>query len=112
MSPARAKSSARFTREALADLREAVGWIAREDPITADRLRVAANRAAKLIGEHPAIGQVRLEFAPERFRFLVLQRFPYLIVYEPDLKPPRILRVLHAAQDLAVLLADLSELKR
>lgn len=89
-----------------------MAWIAREDPITADRLRVAANRAAKLIGEHPAIGQVHLEFAPERFRFLALQRFPCLIVHEPGLKPPRILRVLHAAQDLAVLLADLSELKR
>lgn len=112
MSPAGAKDSAHFTREALADLRAAVAWIAREDPITADRLRVAANRAAKLIGEHPAIGQVHLEFAPERFRFLALQRFPCLIVHEPGLKPPRILRVLHAAQDLAVLLADLSELKR
>ena len=112
MSPARAKASARFTREALADLRQAVAWIAREDPIAADRLRIAANRAAKAIGEHPAIGQVRLEFAPERFRFFILQHFPYLIVYEPDLTPPRILRVVHGAQDLAVLLADLSELKR
>lgn len=112
MSPARPKAPARFTREALADLRQAVAWIAREDPIAADRLRIAANRAAKAIGEHPAIGQVRLEFAPERFRFVILQRFPYLIVYEPDLTPPRILRVVHGAQDLAVLLADLSDLGR
>jgi plasmid stabilization system protein ParE len=112
LSPARPKAPARFTRDALADLRQAVAWIAREDPIAADRLRVAADRAAKAIGEHPAIGQVRLEFAPERFRFLVLQRFPCLIVHEPDLTPPRILRVIHGAQDLAVLLADLSELGR
>ncbi len=54
------------------------------------------------------IGPVRTEFAPERFRFFVLRRFPYLIVYEPDQNPPRILRVVHASQDLAVLLADLS----
>jgi plasmid stabilization system protein ParE len=93
----------------LADLRDAVAWIAQDDPATADRLRIAAVEMAKAIGEHPLIGAVRLEFAPERFRFCVLRRFPYLIVYEPDLTPPRILRVLHGAQDLAALLADLSE---
>lgn len=108
MTPARRPQAARFTREALADLSRAVAWIAREDPATADRLRIAANRAARAIGEHPMIGPFRTEFAPERFRFLALGRFPYLIVYEPDRRPPRILRVLHASQDLAVLLADLS----
>mgnify|MGYP002389653442 CR=1 FL=1 len=108
MSPARAQIVARFTREALADLSQAVAWIAREDPAAADRLRVAANRAAKSIGEHPHIGPVRTEFAPEQFRFFVLRNSPYLIVYEPDTKPPRILRILHASQDLATLLADLS----
>lgn len=100
--------AARFTREALTDLRKAVTWIAREDPVAADRLRVAANAAAKAIGEHPLIGPIRIEFAPERFRFFTLRRFPYLIVYEPDQAPPRILRVVHASQDLAVLLEDLS----
>ncbi len=108
MSPARTPAAARFTREALADLRTAVGWISRDDPAAADRLRITANEAAKAIGEHPMMGPVRPEFAPERFRFFVLRRFPYLIVYEPDQNPPRILRVVHASQDLAVLLADLS----
>ena len=108
MSPARAQIVARFTREALADLSQAVAWIAREDSAAADRLRVAANRAAKSIGEHPHIGPVRTEFAPEQFRFFVLRNSPYLLVYEPDTKPPRILRMVHASQDLATLLADLS----
>ncbi len=108
MSPARARTVARFTREALADLAQAVAWIAREDPAAADRLRVAANRAAKSIGEHPHIGPVRTEFAPEQFRFFVLRHSPYLIVYEPDTKPPRILRMVHGSQDLATLLTELS----
>ncbi len=47
------------------------------------------------------------EFAPERFRLFVLRRLPYLLVYEPEKNPPRILRVVHASQDLAVLLTDL-----
>jgi toxin ParE1/3/4 len=83
-------------------------WISRDDPAAADRLRITANEAAKAVGEHPMIGPVRTEFAPERFRFFVLRRFPYLLVYEPDQHHPRILRVVHASQDLAVLLADLS----
>jgi toxin ParE1/3/4 len=99
---------ARFSREALGDLRQAVAWIAREDPATAERLRVAANQAARAIGEHPMIGAVRPEFAPVRFRFVVLGRFPYLVVYEPGRQPPLILRVVHASQELAVLLDGLS----
>jgi len=109
LTPARRPPAATFTREALADLRHAVGWIAREDPATADGLRIAANEAARAIGEHPMIGAVRTEFAPEPFRFVVLRRFPYLVVYAPDRQPPRILRVLHASQDLAALLASLSD---
>ena len=101
---------ARFTREALADLREAVAWIAREEPAAADHLRATVGQAAMSIGEYPMIGAVRTEFAPERFRFLVLRRFSYLVVYEPGQTPPRILRVVHASQDLAVLLADLSRM--
>ena len=99
---------ARFTREALIDLREAVAWIAWDEPAAAERLRVAVNQAARTIGEHPMIGAVRPEFAPERFRFLVLRRFSYLVVYEPAQNPPRILRVVHGAQDLAVLLTELA----
>ena len=92
------------------DLREAVAWIARDDRGAADRLRLAANRAAVLIGQHAELGHVRPELAPERFRFYVLRAFPYVLVYETGLTPPRILRVLHGARELAPLLADLSEL--
>lgn len=107
MSIGRRPATARFTEEALADLRAAVAWIARDDPAAADRLRAAARQAAAAIGEHPMVGPARLEFAPDRFRFLVLRRFPYLLVYEPRQTPPRILRVVHAARDLAALLGDL-----
>ncbi len=102
------RPAARFARDALADLRQAVAWIARDDPPAAERLRVAALDAARAIGAHPMIGAVRTEFAPERFRFLVLGRFPYLVVYEPAQTPPLILRVVHGSQDLAVLLEGLS----
>lgn len=107
MSPA--GGSARFTRAALADLREAAGWIAQDNLVAADALRVAANRAALMLGEHPRAGSVRTDIAPERFRFLVLRGFPYVLVYEADLRPPRILRVLHGARDLHGMLALLRD---
>lgn len=107
MTPARPAEAARFTAEALADLREAVAWIAQDNPVAADGLRLAANRAARVIGEYPQIGPVRTDLAPERFRFLVLRGYPQVLVYEPALRPPRILRVLHGARDLKDVLAAL-----
>ena len=72
-------------------------------------MRSAAIRAATLIGQHPEIGHVRLEPAPQRFRFHPLRGFPYVLVYEPEPARPRILRVLHGARELAALLAGLSD---
>jgi toxin ParE1/3/4 len=107
LSPARSRGDARFTREALADLRAAVAWIAKDNLAAAEGLRVAASKAARAIGDHPEIGPVRTDLAPERFRFYVLRGYPYVMVYEPDVRPPRILRVLHGAQDLNDVLAAL-----
>jgi hypothetical protein len=50
----------------------------------------------------------RPELLGEPFRFWSLPRFELLLVYDPTTHPPSILRVLHTAQDLALLLADLA----
>jgi toxin ParE1/3/4 len=107
LSPARSRGDARFTREALADLRAAVAWIAKDNLAAAEGLRVAAINAARAIGDHPEIGPVRTDLAPERFRFYVLRGYPYVMVYEAAVRAPRILRVLHGAQDLNDVLAAL-----
>ena len=96
---------ATYAPRAAQDLRDAIAWITQEHPAAAERLRQAALVAARRIGANPAIGAPRPRLADPRFRFLRLPGFPYLMIYTagPDL--PRILRVLHMARDLPLLLA-------
>lgn len=89
------------------DLLAAVRWIAADNPAAARALRDAVARAAERIGEHPQLGSLRLDLAEERYRFLVLTGFPYLIVYNATRSLPLIVRILHGARDLPGLLRDL-----
>jgi len=50
-------------------------------------------------------GAPRPTLADTRYRFLALRGFPYLLVYTADTEPPRVLRVLHMARDIPMLLA-------
>ena len=96
-----------FAAAARADLREAVAWIARDNPAAARGLRDAAVRAAKRIGANPFIGATRPRLGADRFRFLLLVGYSYVIVYTADTDPPRILRVPHTSRDLPRVLAGL-----
>lgn len=93
--------------QARRDLLAAAGWIAKENPSAAAALRDAVVAAATRIGNHPRIGAVRAELAPQSIRFLVVSGFPYVIVYDGGREPPLILRVLHGARELPELLRDL-----
>jgi toxin ParE1/3/4 len=87
-----------------------MAWIARDNPIAAQGLLDGVLRAAERIGEHPQFGVRRSDFtASQRYRFLVLTGYPYLIVYAADRTPPIIARVLHGARDLPPLLRNLRE---
>lgn len=82
------------------DLREAVRWIAKDNPTAAQGLRNAVIVAARRIGEHPSIGLVRPDYADEPIRFYVLTGYPYVLLYNSGTEPPRIVRVLHGARDI------------
>jgi toxin ParE1/3/4 len=88
------------------DLLTAARWIAKDNPTTAMALKTAVVRAARRIGEHPAIGFERPDLTDPPVRFLVLTGFPYVMVYDAARRPPLILRVLHAARDLPELLRE------
>jgi toxin ParE1/3/4 len=70
-------------------------------------LRRAVDEAATRIARHPELGRLRPEIAEAPYRLLALAAFPYLIVYNAQRTPPRILRVLHGARDLPDVLRDL-----
>jgi toxin ParE1/3/4 len=88
------------------DLRRAVSHIIRDNPAAARRLRDAVALALRRLGANPTIGTVRPALAADRYRFLAVGRFPYLLVYTADTAPPRVLRMLHMARDIAAVLAN------
>lgn len=98
-----------LTKRARLELRQAVDWIAADDPVAAQNLADAARNAAYRIGANPRIGARRPALAGPRYRFWPLRRFRYLLVYTDATEPPRILRVIHMSRDLPIALANLSE---
>ena len=100
--PTRAERPPRARREFLAAAR----WIAQDSPSAARGWRAAVLDAGGLLGEHPLAGSVRPELGTTSLRFLTLQRFPYVLAYNPEAQPPLIVRILHAAPDLPTALAE------
>jgi toxin ParE1/3/4 len=89
------------------DLEAATRWIAKDNPVAARALRSSVARAAMTIGEHRYIGSLRPEIVSAPYRLLGLTGFPYVIIYNAERSPPRIMRVLHGARDLPEVLRDL-----
>jgi toxin ParE1/3/4 len=100
-------SAATLAPQARRDLLAAARWIAKDNTAAAIALRNAVVAAAIRIGQHPRIGTVRTDLAPQSIRFLVISGFPYVIVYDIRPEPALILRVLHGARELPELLRDL-----
>jgi toxin ParE1/3/4 len=102
----RKNERATYAPQASRDLLAAIGWIKRDNPAAARALRRAVDDAAMRIARHPELGRSRPNIASMSFRFLTLTGFPYIVFYNADRRPPRILRILHGARDLPELLRD------
>ncbi|MBF0461639.1 MAG: type II toxin-antitoxin system RelE/ParE family toxin [Magnetococcales bacterium] len=96
-----------LSSQAREEFLEAIRWIARDNPASAQQLRNAVYQAARNLGDHPLSGRARADLAPLPVRFLPMTGFPYIIVYDAALQPPVILRFLHGARDLPAILHDL-----
>jgi toxin ParE1/3/4 len=82
------------------DLVQAIRWIAKDNRQAAEGLRNAVRRAAERIADHPHTGAARPGLLDEPFRVLILTGYPYLLIYNSEARPIRIVRVLHGARDL------------
>jgi toxin ParE1/3/4 len=101
-------TTALLSPRAQRELNSALRWIARDNPVAAQGLLDAVTRAAERIGQHPKIGVVRPDLTPSAsHRFIVLPGYPYLVAYNADRNPPRIVRIVHGARDLPRLLRTL-----
>lgn len=87
----------------------AVRWISKDNPAAAARFRRAIVDAAKLLGNRPMAGRLAPELLGPHYRIWSLVSFPYILVYDPRLTPPEIVRLAHTARDLGPLMADLAE---
>ncbi|CAO3442319.1 type II toxin-antitoxin system RelE/ParE family toxin [Azospirillum largimobile] len=91
------------------DLLSAIRWISQDNPGAARALRDTIARTAQRIGTHPQVGVPRPDLAAPPYRFVSLTGFPYIVVYNAERHPPLIVRILHCARDLPVVLGDLPD---
>lgn len=86
----------RFTRLALADLKEVLSEIARESPSGARRVQRRIRVVIDLLARYPGLG-VRTE--DPSIRRMVVSPFPYLVFYEIGEKEVIVHAVRHGARD-------------
>jgi len=91
-----------LTRSAQRDIEAIWEYIAEDRIDAADRVLDALETAMRRLAKTPGIGHWREELADKRHRFFAVHS--YLIVYRCGTEPLQILRVLHAARDVQVLL--------
>ena len=101
-----------FSRQATADLDDAVGWFLDHGGVAgvAEQLLMTVLDAGERLAARPLLGRRRPDLLPEPYRFWSIPRYRLLLVYDPTTNPATILRVLNTAQDLPPLLAELREL--
>ena len=98
-------ASFRLTRDAIDDLDAIWLHIYQGNPKAADAVEEEIRSACTLLAERPLQGHLRRDLTDLPVRFWTLPKYPnYMIVYNPDARPPAILRVLHGKRDLKRLL--------
>jgi toxin ParE1/3/4 len=98
-------SSYQFTPQALGDLVDIWKFKAQDNPTATARVEEAIFGACNFLADSPLAGRIRKGLTPLPVRFWVVQPYSnYLIVYDPENRPLRIIRILHGARDLPSLL--------
>jgi len=71
-----------WTDEAIADLRQLVAFIARDNPAAAVKLGEEIIRKSMLLAAHPRLGRMLRESKHEALREIIVR--PYRLIYEID----------------------------
>src|SRR5262245_48667343 len=91
-----------ITPSAQNDLFEIEDFIARDSPTAARRVILELQSGMQKLAKMPHIGHRRKDIKDPRYRFWNV--YSYLIVYDPEASPLRIIRVVHGHRDLPKLL--------
>lgn len=83
------------TREARADIAEAIAWFRERSPELPERFRLELERVYSRILDYPEIYPI----VYKRFRRALLRKFPYSVFYIVDPATLLIVGVVHQARD-------------
>jgi antitoxin ParD1/3/4 len=91
-----------LTSKAKEDLFAILAYIAADNAAAADRVETAILESCDFLASTPNAGHFRRDLTWRPVRFWSVPRFPnYLIVYDPAAKPLTVIRIFHAALDVA-----------
>ena len=92
-----------LTRRAERDLDQLKNYLAgKASPMIARRVMKDIRSALHLLGSQPGAGHVREDLTSQSVKFWPV--YSYLIVYDPETKPVKIIRVLHGMRDIEEIL--------
>jgi plasmid stabilization system protein ParE len=86
------------TPRARADLLAIQAYLGPRNPEASERVRHRLFAGIHKVARSPELGHGRPDLTSRPLRFWLVR--PYLIVYEPDSRPLRIVRVVHSAQNI------------
>jgi plasmid stabilization system protein ParE len=92
-----------LTPEARSDLKEIFSDLSEDSPTTAERLRSELYEALKRLGRSPGIGHYHQELLSRKYRFWNF--YSYVVAYDWEAKPIRVIGFVHGARDLSVFFA-------
>jgi plasmid stabilization system protein ParE len=96
-----------FTPQASDDLFEIWSYIARDSVEAANRLEDAVYDACAFLAAGPLRGKTRKDLTRLPLRFWAVQAFPnYIVVYDPETDPMRVIRILHGSRDILAILGE------
>ena len=87
-----------FSPEAKDDLWEIWSYIAADNPSAADRLETDIYTACDFLAKNPDLGHQRRDLTDEHVLFWKVRGW-YLVIYQVDSQPLKIIRILHGARD-------------
>ncbi|WP_425995497.1 type II toxin-antitoxin system RelE/ParE family toxin [Caulobacter sp. DWR1-3-2b1] len=96
-----------LTRHAQRDMLAATHFIAGDGPRAARKFQATIGALLVRIGDFPDIGVERADLVRSPYRVAIIHGFPYLAIYHPAHRPPRIARIIHGSQDLTTILESL-----
>jgi plasmid stabilization system protein ParE len=80
-------------------------YIARDNIAAANRVERAIYEACEFLARSPQAGHYRPDLTQQSVRFWTVSPYSnYVVIYDPEVRPLQVLRILHGGRDLRTVL--------